>query len=145
MKMELGNYMIDTGDSMSKEFIEKWYSKIPEIERNLPVIYFEGKVYTPKEIYDEVMNDSEVGEKIQNMLERMSSPHTIYDSEIPNLRKAAEHRVKKIIEMLPDNFTMASLSGLVIGKDKIEKMLWKEAVETELSNIIRLIKRGGEK
>ncbi len=136
--------MINMGDKMSKEFIEKWYNKIPEVERNLPIIYFEGKVYTPKEIYDEVMGGSEVGEKIQKMLERMASPHTIYDSDIPNLKKAAEHRVKKIIEMLPDNFTMASLSGLVIDKKKIEKMLWKEAVETELNKIIKLIKRGGE-
>lgn len=136
--------MTNMGDTMSKEFIEKWYNKIPEIERNLPIIYFDGKVYSPKEIYNEVMKGSEIGEKIQEMLERMASPHTIYESDIPNLKKAAEHRVKMIVDMLPDNFTMASLSGLVIGKDKIKKMLWKEAVETELSNIIKLIKRGGE-
>lgn len=123
---------------MSKELVSEWYSKIPEIERDLPIILVDGKVYTPREVYEEVMNGTELGEKMQETLERYRESHSATYDE---LKTIAEERVKKILSWLPKDFSIVSLSGKVAkGADEIYKAIGDEAVRYEMNNILRIVR-----
>lgn len=123
---------------MSKELVSKWYSKIPELERDLPIILVDGKVYTPREVYEEVMKGTELGEKMQETLERYRESHSATYGE---LKKIAEERVKKILSWLPEDFSIVSLSGKVAkGSDEIYKAIGDIAVKYEMNNILRIVR-----
>ena len=129
---------------MSKEFVEKWYSGIPEMEKDLPIILLDGKVYTPREIYEEVMKGSELGDKLQMKLEimyqRATSAHTFSYEDIREIRQVAYERVKKIIENLPKDFSIASFSGRIVSGKKIFDAIGKKAVEYEMERVIKLLR-----
>lgn len=126
---------------MSREFIEKWYKSIPKMERDLPIILIDGKVYTPNEVYEEVMKGTELGEIMQSKLERMSSQHSMTYEDLREIRHIAYERVKRILEDLPKDFSIVSLSGKIAkGKDEIFKAIGKSAIEYEMKRVIRLIR-----
>lgn len=54
---------------MSKELVARWYSKISEIEKDLPLLLIDGYAYTPRMAYAEVMNGSSLGAKMQSLIE----------------------------------------------------------------------------
>ncbi len=126
---------------MTEAFIKQWYSRIPEMERDLPLIYYKGKVYSPKDVYEEVVEKhSELGEELQNMLERMASPHTVSYEDLKSIKIAAEERIKKLLDYLPKDFSIVALSGEIIGKDQILERLRNAAIEFEMRKILKLIK-----
>jgi hypothetical protein len=54
---------------MSKELVNRWYSKISSVERNLPLLLVDGYAYTPQMAYDEVNRGSVLGAKMQSLIE----------------------------------------------------------------------------
>ncbi|MCD6407331.1 hypothetical protein J7L81_05625 [Candidatus Aerophobetes bacterium] len=126
---------------MSREFVERWYSSIPEFERDLPIILVDGRVYTPREIYNEVMKGTPLGEKLQMELERLRSPHSLTYEDLRKLQEVAWERVKRIVKGLPKDFSVVSLSGMIVRGEKIAEVLKDSAVNYEMRKIIGLIRR----
>jgi len=129
---------------VSKEFVERWYSRIPEMEKDLPIILLDNKVYTPREIYEEVVKGTELGDKLQMKLEMMyrkaTSAHTFGYEDIREIRQVAYERVKRIIENLPKDFSIASFSGRIVSGKKIFDAIGKKAVEYEMERVIKLLR-----
>ena len=132
---------------MSKEFVEKWYSKVPELERDLPIILVDGVVYTPREIYTEVVvKGSELGEKLQAKLEEMhkkaTSSNTFSYEDLREIQQIAYERVKRVIDKLPKGFSLASFSGRIVSGRKIMTVIGKDAIKYEMKKIMKLL--GGD-
>ena len=124
-----------------KEKVEKWYRSIPEHEKDLYILELDGKYYTPNDIYREVMNDTELGKRLQEELERLSLGNTFTYEDMRKLMKIAEMNVYKIVEMLPKDFSIASYGGVIVKREAIPKVLGKEAMQYELERIIENIRR----
>jgi len=128
---------------MSKEFIESWYRRIPELERDLPIILIEGRVYTPREVYNEVMRGTRLGELMQGKLERLASPNTMTYEDIAELRQVAFERAKKIANKLPRDFSIVSISGRIAkGPEEILDALREAAIKYETEKVLKLIRSG---
>ena len=129
---------------MSLSFVSKWYSKIPEMEKDLPILLVDGRTYTPREIYEEVMKGSKLGSKLQMKLESMykraTSPHTFSYEDIREIRQVAYERVKRVIENLPKGFSIVSVSGEVVSGEKILDVIGKKAIEYEMEKVIKLLR-----
>jgi len=128
---------------MSKEFIESWYRRIPELERDLPIILIEGRVYTPREVYNEVMRGTRLGELMQGKLERLASPNTMTYEDIAELRQVAFERAKKIANKLARDFSIVSISGRIAkGPEEILDALREAAIKYETEKVLKLIRSG---
>jgi len=126
---------------MSKEFIEDWYRRIPELERDLPIILIEGRVYTPREVYNEVMRGTRLGELMQSKLERLSSPNSLTYEDLAELRQVALERAKKVVEKLPRDFSIIAISGKIVrGPEEILDALREAAIKYETEKILKLIR-----
>lgn len=55
---------------MTKELVTRWFNKISNEEKNMPLLVLNGLAYTPRQTFDEVMRGSEIGEKLQNLIEQ---------------------------------------------------------------------------
>jgi len=127
---------------MSVELIRQWYSNIPEMERDLPVLMVDGNVYTPREIYNEVMKGTELGKKMQEKIEKLRSPHSFYYSDLRELREVAYERIKRIVQDLPEGFSIVSVGGRIItDKEGIYEALKDSAVEIEMKKILDILRR----
>ena len=54
---------------MSKELVARWFNKISESEKDLPLLLVDNYAYTPRMAYTEVMNGSSLGAKLQALIE----------------------------------------------------------------------------
>lgn len=54
---------------MSKELVAQWFNKISSVEQDLPLLLVDNYAYTPRMAYNEVMNDSDLGKKLQALIE----------------------------------------------------------------------------
>ena len=76
---------------MSKEAIEKWFNSLPKIERQSdePLIISEGKAYSAKAVLAEVKAGSELGMKLQSVIEskRYSTAEDKYALALARLRE----------------------------------------------------------
>jgi len=78
---------------MTRETIERWYTSLPEYERDMPLITVEGKSYTPNEVLREVRNGTALGEKLQEKVETGGLRE--------RLEALAKERVTKLLEKRP--------------------------------------------
>ena len=131
---------------MSKEFVSVWYHRIPETEKDLPVLLYNGKVYTPREIYNEVMRGSGLGDKLQRKLEELHSMHSFSYEDLRGLDYIAKIRAEKVIKNLPKGFTIVSISQngrTTWTPDELMKSdLFKKAVEYEKKQVIKTLTGG---
>jgi len=129
---------------MSYEFVRKWYEGLPPMERKLPVLYYDGKVYSPEEILSEVERGTALGEELQRKLERLLSPHTITSLDLSEFRKVAEERAKKIISVLPKGFSIVKISkeGRVDLTPESDEF-FRLAVEGEYKRLLKIF--GGKR
>lgn len=56
---------------MSKEIIEKIFSKLPPAEKKMPAVIIDGNTYTWEQVMEEIKKGGELAEKIQNKIEKM--------------------------------------------------------------------------
>ncbi|HID66095.1 MAG TPA: hypothetical protein EYP32_04475 [Aquificaceae bacterium] len=54
---------------MSKEFIIKWYERVPAAEKHMPFIYYKGKTYTPYDIYKMALEGT-LPDELQKKIEK---------------------------------------------------------------------------
>lgn len=54
---------------MTKEIVSAWFNRLSEKEKDLPLLLSEGYVYTPRATYNEVMRNSDLGNKLQALIE----------------------------------------------------------------------------
>ena len=129
---------------MSLAFIKWWYSRIPPVERNLPVLLHRGRVYSPNEIYYEVMKGTKIGEELQMKLEAIRAEHSFSLEDLKGLDYIARKRVEEIIKNLPDDFSMVAIVNgerRVIGKSEfINSPLFNKAVEEEKRKIVKVLR-----
>ena len=90
---------------MSKELISRWYEKLSDAEKNLPLLIVGGVAYTPRAVYDEVMRDSPIGNQLQALVER-GSFGTSYSDE----QSIAKLRLTEIMRTKPDKPLFATLT-----------------------------------
>jgi len=122
---------------MSLQFVRRWIEGIPPAERDLPLVPFEGKVYTPNQVLRLVESGSPVGEEIQKRLEARKF------TTKEELERIAKMRLLSIIRSLPPGMGLGTFSGKVYTKEELEKLveegkgIGKYLIEQE----IRIIKR----
>jgi len=54
---------------MSKELVTRWFNKISEAEKDLPLLLVDNYAYTPRMAYSEVINGSALGARLQALIE----------------------------------------------------------------------------
>lgn len=94
---------------MSKELIAKWFNKISNAEKDMPLLVLNGMAYTPRQTYDEVMRGSPVGDQLQNLIEQ-GRFGTSYSDE----QSLIKQRLKISLQSKPDKplFVALPSSGL---------------------------------
>jgi len=129
---------------MSVSFVRSWYSRIPGVERDLPVLLHNGKVYTPREVYNEVMRGSALGRELQEKLERVHAGYSFALDDLKGLDYIARKRVEKIIENLPPGFSIVSIVNgerRVYRKEEIiGSPIYEKMVEKEKRKIIEILR-----
>jgi len=106
---------------MSLEFVRRKIEKIPPYRRNLPLIVYEGKAYSPNFVLNEVMRGTELGEKLQRAWETASFNSTA------TLKELAKARLKWIVENLPPDVGLATFSGKAYSKEDLLRLIEKES------------------
>ena len=93
---------------MSKEFVRRWFSRLPEVEKDLPLVIIGGVAYTPRMIYEEVMRGTPLGEKLQGMLEAGRLGTTLSD-----LYRLAKLRLRELLKRYPPD---KPIVGVIAGE-----------------------------
>lgn len=128
---------------MSIVYVTNWYKKIPELERDLPVLLYNNKAYTPREIYNEVINDTPLGNKLQEKLEELGSGTSFSYGDLRGLDYIAKLRVEKVLNNLPKGFSLVSVINgkrIVWNKDSLKNSeLFKQAVEFEKKQVVKIL------
>ena len=92
---------------MSKELVARWFNKISEAEKNLPLLLVEGYAYTPRMAYDEVNRGSVLGAKLQALIES----GRFGTSQLDEIA-IAKVRLQQSLQSKPqDKILFATLSG----------------------------------
>jgi len=50
--------------------VQRWFDKLPEYEKDLPLLMVNGTAYTPRTALNEVQRNTALGQKLQAMIER---------------------------------------------------------------------------
>jgi len=125
---------------MSKELISRWYEKLSDAEKNLPLLIVGGVAYTPRAVYDEVMRDSPIGNQLQALVER-GSFGTSYSDE----QSIAKLRLTEIMRTKPEKPLFATLSGKVFTPSELLQEIQNDTdvgrqwVENEASHMRRIV------
>jgi len=92
---------------MSKELVARWYSKISETEKDLPLLLVDNYAYTPRMTYSEVMNGSALGTKLQALIESgRFGTSSLEETAI------AKVRIQQILQSKPqDKILFATMSN----------------------------------
>ncbi len=54
---------------MTLEFVSRWFNRLPEYERDLPLLLVNGVAYTPRVALQEVMRGTALGARLQALIE----------------------------------------------------------------------------
>lgn len=92
---------------MTKQVVSNWYNKLSNAERNLPLLIYQGNVYTPQATYDEVMRGTPLGDALQALIERQSFGTTASDTQT-----VAKLRLTEIMRTKPDKPLFATLTPI---------------------------------
>ena len=99
---------------MTKQVVSNWYNKLSNAERNLPLLIYQGNVYTPQVAYDEVMRSSPLGDALQSLIEKQSFGTSAEDEQT-----VAKLRLTQIMRTKPDKPLFATLSNKVFTPSQL--------------------------
>ena len=125
---------------MSKDLVSRWFNQLGQAERNLPLLIYQGNVYTPQAAYDEVMRASPLGDELQKMIERQSFGTSAEDEQT-----VAKLRLTQIMRTKPDKPLFATLSGKVFTPSELLQEIenntdiGRQWVGTEISHMRRIV------
>ena len=125
---------------MTKQVVSNWYSKLSQAEKNLPLLIYQGNVYTPQAAYDEVMRNSPLGDALQSLIEKQSFGTSAEDEQT-----VAKLRLTQIMRTKPDKPLFATLSGKVFTPSELLQEIenntdiGRQWVGTEISHMRRIV------
>lgn len=99
---------------MTRELVSAWINRLPEGEKDLPLLLVEGYAYTPRMTYDEVIRNSPLGQKLQALIETRRFGTTLSDEQT-----IAKMRLTEIMRTKPDKPLFATLSGKVFTPSEL--------------------------
>jgi hypothetical protein len=99
---------------MTKQVVSNWFSKLGQSEKNLPLLIYQGNVYTPQAAYDEVMRGSPLGDALQSLIEKQSFGTSAQDEET-----VAKLRLTEIMRTKPDKPLFATLSNKIFTPSEL--------------------------
>lgn len=100
--------------AMSLELMRRWVNSLPPAERKLPLLHVGNAFYTPEQALYEVERGTEIGEKLQRLVEEGR-----FGTDLVDLAKARLQLVLK--EAGP--YKIASLSGRAVSTAELEQKL----------------------
>jgi hypothetical protein len=125
---------------MTKQVVSNWFGKLGESERNLPLLIYQGGVYSPRMAYDEVMRSSPLGDALQSLIEQRSFGTTSTDEQT-----VAKLRLTEIMRTKPDKPLFATLSNKVFTPSQLleeiqnDTDIGRQWVGTEISHMRRIV------
>lgn len=125
---------------MTKQVVSNWFSKLGQSEKNLPLLIYQGIVYTPQAVYDEVMRGSPLGDALQSLIEKQSFGTSAEDEQT-----VAKLRLTQIMRTKPDKPLFATLSGKVFTPSELlqeienDTDIGRQWVGTEISHMRRIV------
>jgi len=131
---------------MSRAFVMSWYSRIPPAERTLPIIMYNGKVYTPEEVYREVMAGTRLGGALQAKIERLRASHSYALDDLKELDYVARKRVERVIKNLPPDFSLVAIGAngnrkrIYKPEELLKTRFFEKAVEREKKKVVELLR-----
>jgi len=129
---------------MTLERVERWFEALPEPERDIPLIVIDEVAYTPRRVLEEVRAGTDLGKKMQEMLE---SPERM----LPVKEILAEKRLEVILGRYPPD--QPRYGVIIEGRREIltprelmvhirkRTKLGKQWIRTEKEYIQRLLRR----
>jgi len=126
---------------MSLAFVKKWYDNIPPIQRLIPLVPLNGKIYSPARVLEEVKKGTKLGEELQTKLE------TGQFTTQSDLELIAEKRLEWMITHLPDviGFNTLTVDGKPITKEELLQMIREKKglgarmIQQEVQEIKRML------
>ncbi len=91
---------------MSKELANSWIQRMPEAEKDLPLLLLDGIVYTPRVAVQEILRGSPVGDKLQALIETGRFGTSAEDEQA-----IAKTRLEQWLQNQPDKPMFATLSN----------------------------------
>jgi hypothetical protein len=125
---------------MSRELVSRWFSRLASGEQDLPLLILEGNIYTPRTALNEVMRSSELGNKLQALIETGRFGTTAEEEQ-----QVAKIRLKQIFQKDADKPVFATLSGKTFTRsellDEIESgtNIGNQWLNNELSHMLRVV------
>jgi len=131
---------------MSLNFIESWFSNLPDYEKGMPIIKLNGVSYNPQQILREVRKGTSLGKELQRKVESSRSAHSFKEDET-----LAEERLTKLLKEKPIRIAMLILPEYgkeeFSSKELIEHIkkrddIGKAMVESEIEQVEAMLKLG---
>jgi len=137
---------------MTLQVIENWVRKLPQAQQNLPILSYQGKLYTPLEILDEVRKNTPLGQALQKKIETGDPPseNELYKQRLiqaiqmyiqKHPSAANKPLVAGIIDKQPVALTPLQLINEIQNETKIGKTLI-EAEKKQVQRILSLARSG---
>jgi len=92
---------------MTLERIRAWFNRLPEVQRDLPIVIYDGVAYTPRMILDEVQRATPLGARLQALVEAGRFGTTPTEEEA-----LLKTRVRMILERMPPDKPVIATLGI---------------------------------
>jgi len=128
------------------EKVERWVSRLPKSELEMPILELDGVLYTPLDILEEVRAGTELGERLQERWEELRrgirtlhNDETMYELARVRLLKRLQERPVRIMTLtagMPTEITAEQLiRDIETGGD-----LGESLVKAEIKVVQRMIR-----
>jgi len=88
------------------EAVRRWFSRLPELQRDLPILIVDGAAYTPRMILSEVERGTPLGSRLQALLEAGRMGTQPWEEEA-----LLRLRVKSILQRMPPDKPLIATLG----------------------------------
>lgn len=90
---------------MTLTLVRGWFERLPEYERDLPLLILDGVAYTPRAALAEVERDTDLGKRLQELVEKKTIGTLVGEEDT-----LVKLRVKAIMTKMPDKPLFATLT-----------------------------------
>ena len=125
---------------MTRELVSKWFDRLAEKERDLPLLMVDSAIYTPRTAYNEVMRASPIGSKLQALIETGRFGTSTYEEE-----QIAKIRLRQILQTQPEKPLFATLRGKVftpselLGEIESNTDVGRQWLSNEIEHMKRIV------
>ena len=113
---------------MTLAIVKRWFNRLPEAERDLPIVTVGGVAFTPRMILAEVERGTPLGRRLQAMIETGQ----LAASGPEDLERLAKLRLKMVLERLPERPLIACLREDHVRVYTPRQLLREVEAQTEL-------------